>query len=287
MVKNEMISSVVLSNLYLLVLLSPSSSQDHNSITKLSVPHKLSTPQKSQNISNLNIPQDMSNLNSPQDLNSLQNISKLNFPQDYLHSSSNLNTLTDTLLKVGLPLIDSDLPVPDLNKEITMEVLFMKITTFKLTTQGGHITDLRSLRRQGNTTLTKHGDIYRFQSILGFENLAVIYPHYTVKALYITKSGAIKAVVEDNQFLLDFHLKKNKKECKLLFNSLKFLNFKHIDVTISGGWWSGLDWAWSRIVTLIINKFRNNIKIQLEKKLSTTISKLLADSEKTFCKLIG
>ncbi|KAI5729317.1 hypothetical protein M8J76_001329 [Diaphorina citri] len=304
MVKNEMMSSVVLSNLYvLLILLSPSSSQDHNIITKLDVPYALSTPQ---NISNLDIPQDISkfsNLNSLKDLNILQDISKLNFSQDlltllsvediielsflqdYSQSTSNLNILIDIILKVGLPRIASDMPVPDLNEEMIKKVWFTKIKV-KVTTEGGHVTDLRSLRRQGDTTLTKDGDILRLQTILGFENLAVIFPHYTVEVLHIKIRGAMEAVVKDNQFLLDFGLKKNEKECKLLFNSFKLLKFKRIEVTMSGGRWHSLNWAWSRIVNLIINKFENNIKIQLEEKLSATISKLLADNEKKFCKLM-
>ncbi|KAI5734252.1 hypothetical protein M8J77_004430 [Diaphorina citri] len=278
-------------------------------------------------ISKLNFSQDMSTLNIPDNLSKLnpvyfskiqklisklniRNISKVNLPRniseflenisnvnlqdiskisvgDIPKSTSTLNVLVDSMLNLGLRHIDSNMSIADVNEDMKRKGWFTRITV-EVTTHGGYITDLKSLRRKADTTLINDGDILRMQAILGFENLAVIFPHYTLSTArqHIKKSGAMKAVVKDNQFLLDFGLKKNEKECKLLFNSFKLLKFKNIEVTMSGGRWKRLDLAWSRIVTRIINRFRNDIKFQLEKKVSGTISKLLVENEEKICKLI-
>ncbi|KAI5729281.1 hypothetical protein M8J76_000951 [Diaphorina citri] len=120
------------------------------------------------------------------------------------------------MLNLGLRHIDSNMSIADVNEDMKRKGWFTRITV-EVTTHGGYITDLKSLRRKADTTLINDGDILRMQAILGFENLAVIFPHYTLSTArqHIKKSGAMKAVVKDNQFLLDFGLKKNEKECKV------------------------------------------------------------------------
>lgn len=199
-----------------------------------------------------------------------------------LPSTTVLNILIDSILKVGLQAVDSNIPIPDIHEKATRKIGFIKVkATF--TAQEGYVADVKTMVRKGDTALEREGDSVKLTVILGFQNLTVFFDKYKIEMLKLHFQGKLSAVIEDNAFQLDVELKKNKDECKVVLNSFKLITFNRIKVTITG---AGPRWLTGKILTWVVNHFRKEIKKKIERRVSTVIGKIVSDEQGKICDLL-
>lgn len=80
------------------------------------------------------------------------------------------------------------IPVPDLQKNLRINLLLTTLTA-SLTATQGTLSDLRTIKRVGDVTLKSQGNTLYVTAPIALDFLQVVFHHYTLQVAMIKKSG--------------------------------------------------------------------------------------------------
>ncbi|KAL1456450.1 hypothetical protein WDU94_001181 [Cyamophila willieti] len=196
--------------------------------------------------------------------------------------SSTINIMIDSLLEIGLQMVNSNIAVPDIETTIYTKVGLFNVS-IKFKARQGELTDVKTLRRTGDTYLNVTGDTLRMKLILGFDKMSIFFNKYYFQVTKVPFRGQLKIDVHENEFMLDFLLNRKKEDCNLKLNSFVLTKFNKLEIHMTG---VGPRWVSDKIASWIANHYRNIIRAEIERRVRIQLKIVMKAVEHQICDLL-
>ncbi|XP_063224232.1 uncharacterized protein LOC134532032 [Bacillus rossius redtenbacheri] len=176
-------------------------------------------------------------------------------------SARNVDGIVDSIISSARSVIvqrlDNKIRLPDILE--TFSALLFR-GTFKA--KDGHASNLATLYRSGETSLTSDDKLLHLYGNLGFQNLQVFYKYYDVSVLGLGPSGSLEASVSPVTVYLHLHTD-NEGLSKLSLDEFRIRELGPLDLKMTG--LGPFNPILSRVATWIGGLYHETIAVRVEK----------------------